>query len=91
MLFGFPSLFLDFLSTKDYQNSNIDFISRLNDRESILKSDSWRSFIFIFLSGTLWLFLKGNLKRRFVIIIVGILIISDMWSVDKRYLNETHL
>ena len=89
---AFPSLFIDFLSTKDYQNSNIDFISRLaNDRESILKSDSWRSFIFIFLSaGTLWLFLKGNLKKRFVIIILGILIISDMWSVDKRYLNETH-
>ena len=33
---AFPSLFVDFLSTKDYQNSNIDFISRLaNDRESI--------------------------------------------------------
>ena len=88
----FPSVFVDFLSTKDYQNSNIDFISRLaNDRESILKSDALRSFIFIFLAaGTLWLFLKGNLKKPFVIGVLGILIISDMWSVDKRYLNETH-
>jgi len=88
----FPSVFVDFLSTKDYQNSNIDFISRLaNDRESILKSDAWRSFIFIFMAtGTLWLFLKGNLKKPFVIGVLGILIISDMWSVDKRYLNETH-
>ena len=88
----FPSVFVDFLSTKDYQNSNIDFISRLaNDRESILKSDAWRSFIFIFMAaGTLWLFLKGNLKKPFAIGFLGILIISDMWSIDKRYLNETH-
>ena len=88
----FPSVFVDFLSTKDYQNSNIDFISRLaNDRESILKSDAWRSFIFIFMAaGTLWLFLKGNLKKPFAIGVLGILIISDMWSIDKRYLNETH-
>ena len=41
-------------------------------------------------AGTLWLFLKGNLKKNIVVGILGILILSDMWSVDKRYLNETH-
>ena len=87
-----PSLFVDFLSTKDYQNDEIDFINRLaNDRESIMKADSWRSFFFIILAFTvMWMFLKEKIKKQYVIIFLGILIISDMWSVDKRYLNETH-
>ena len=87
-----PGMFVDFLSAKDYENSNIDFISRLaNDRESIMKSDSWRSFFYIVISFTaMWMFLKEKIKKQYLIIILGILIISDMWSVDKRYLNETH-
>jgi len=87
-----PSIFLDFLSSNDYLNGNVDFTSRLAlDRESILKSDAWRSFIFIFLAaGTLWMFLKGSLKKQIVVVVLGVLILSDMWSVDKRYLNETH-
>jgi len=87
-----PSFFVDFLSSNDYLNNNIDFTSRLaSDRESIMKSDAWRSFIFILLSaGTLWMFVKGNLKKQYVVIILGVLLLSDLWSVDKRYLNETH-
>ena len=38
----------------------------------------------------MWMFLKEKIKKQYVIIFLGILIISDMWSVDKRYLNETH-
>ena len=88
----FPSIFVNFLSNNDLLNDNIDFTSRLaSDRESILKSDAWRSFIFIFLSaGTLWMFIKGKIKKQYVVIILGILILTDLWSVDKRYLNETH-
>ena len=87
-----PSLFIDFLSSNDYLNNNIEFTSRLSsDRGNILKSDAWRSFIFIFLAaGVLWGFLKGGLKKQYVVIILGFLILTDMWSVDKRYLNETH-
>ena len=33
---------------------------------------------------------KRKFKKQYLIGILGILIISDMWSVDKRYLNETH-
>jgi len=87
-----PSFFVDFLSSNDYLNNNIDFTSRLSsDREGVLKSDAWRSFIFIFLAvSILWFFLKGGLKKQYVVLILGVLILSDMWSVDKRYLNETH-
>ncbi len=87
-----PSIFIDFLSSNDYLNDNVDFTSRLaSDRESILKSDAWRSFVFILLSaGTLWMFIKGKIKKQYVVIILGVLLLSDLWSVDKRYLNETH-
>ncbi len=87
-----PSLFVDFLSSNDFLNNNIEFTSRLSsDRADILKSDSWRSFIFISLSSVvLWLFIKGNFKKQYVVIILGVLIFGDMWSIDKRYLNETH-
>jgi type III secretory pathway component EscS len=87
-----PSIFLDFLSSNDYLNNNVDFTSKLaSDRESILKSDAWRSFVFILLSaGTLWMFIKGKIKKQYVVIILGVLLLSDLWSVDKRYLNEIH-
>lgn len=46
-----PSLFLDFLSISDVKISDKSFLNALtNDRESILKSDAWRSFIYVFLS-----------------------------------------
>jgi hypothetical protein len=59
------------------------------DREKLLSSDAWRSFIFVVLTfGTLWFFLKNNLKSKYVVLIIGFLIISDMWTVNKRYLND---
>ena len=87
-----PSLFVDFLSTNDYQNSNIDFISRLaNDRESLMKTDSWRSFIYIGLAFiVMWMFLKEKIKKHHLIVILGVLMTIDIWTIDKRYLNETH-
>ena len=87
-----PSIFVDFLSVKDYENSNIDFISRLaNDRESIMKSDSWRSFFYIVLAfSVMWMFLKEKIKKHYLIVILGVLMTIDIWTIDKRYLNETH-
>lgn len=83
-----PSLFLDF----GVSISDNPFLNALkDDRESILKSDAWRSFIYIFISvGSLWMFNKNRIKKDYVVIILGILIVSDLWSVDKRYLNDTH-
>jgi hypothetical protein len=60
-----------------------------SDRKSLLRADAWRSFIFIALTfGTLWLFLKNTLKSQYVIMIVGVLVLADMWTVNKRYLND---
>ena len=59
-----------------------------SDRAALLSSDAWRSFIFISLTFfTLWMFLKNQLKSLHVILILAVLIIADMWTVNKRYLN----
>ena len=92
----FPSVFLDFLSEKDLNPiaSGIvtpdGFLDALAlDRSSLLSSDAWRSFIFIGLTfGLLMLYLKRTIKARYVILLIGVLVVCDMWNIDKRYLNE---
>ncbi|WP_439880527.1 YfhO family protein [Pontibacter sp. MBLB2868] len=59
------------------------------DRESMMRSDAFRSFIFIVLAaGLLYVYVKNKVSATVAIAGVGVLILVDLWSVDKRYLNE---
>jgi hypothetical protein len=63
--------------------------SVITDRKAMLKSDAFRSFILITLAGgALYLWHSKKLKSNFLIGILGILILLDLWMVDKRYLNN---
>jgi len=87
-----PSLFLDFHGSMDnIWQENRWPVNLLQDyRADILSADAWRSFVFILLAfGALWMFLKGSLKKKYVVVVFGVLILVDMWSVDKRYLNNS--
>ena len=45
--------------------------------------------MFILLAfGVLMLCLKEKIKKQYVIILIGALVVSDMWNINKRYLNE---
>jgi hypothetical protein len=58
------------------------------DRKDLLRSDGIRSLVFILLSsGVIAAFLYEKLKKEYSILIIGVLILVDLWSVDKRYLN----
>ena len=60
----------------------------VSDRKSLLLSDTLRSLIFVILaSGTLFAMLYGRFRREYSILLIGILILIDLYSVDKRYLN----
>ena len=88
-----PTLFFDFVGGQDANLAKngwpIDALQ--SDRAGLLSADSWRSFIFITLTfGTMWMFLKNKLSSKFVILIAGVLILADMWTVNKRYLNDDH-
>ena len=61
----------------------------LAEREALLKSDAWRSFLFILLAAaTLWVFAYGKLKSGYMVAIMGVLVMADMWPIDKRYFND---
>lgn len=61
------------------------------DRESLLRSDAFRSLIFILLAGiAIWAWVMQKIKSTHVAIAMGVLILADMWTVDKRYLNNDH-
>lgn len=61
------------------------------ERASILQSDSFRSFIFILLSaGVVWLFANDKLKKQWMIAALGIIVVTDMWPVDKRFFNDSN-
>ena len=86
-----PTLFFDFVGGQDASLAKngwpIDALQA--DRAGLLSADAWRSFIFIALTfGAMWLFLKNKLSSKYVILIVGVLVLADMWTINKRYLND---
>ena len=88
-----PSLFFDFVGLQDASLAKNGWpVEALqSDRAGLLSADAWRSFIFIGLVfATLWAFIKNKLSSKYVIIIVGVLIITDMWTINKRYLNDSN-
>ncbi|WP_347159538.1 YfhO family protein [Pontibacter chitinilyticus] len=59
------------------------------DREGLMRSDAFRSLVFILLAtGVLYFYLKNKLSATVAIAAIGVLVLVDLWSVDKRYLND---
>lgn len=58
-------------------------------RKAIVASDAWRSF-FIIVIGCVLLFLyqQRKLKASFTLAGIALLCLIDMWSINKRYLND---
>ncbi len=60
-------------------------------RKAIFRSDVWRSLIFIALGATLLFFYcRSPFQKGIVIAGLGLFILIDMFSVDKRYLNDAN-
>ncbi|WP_242923776.1 YfhO family protein [Pontibacter liquoris] len=60
------------------------------DREGLMRSDALRSLVFIVLAaGVLYFYLKNKLSATVVMAAIGVLVLVDLWSVDKRYLNNS--
>ncbi|MDR7370736.1 YfhO family protein [Flavobacterium aquidurense] len=58
------------------------------DRMSLYSADLLRSGFFIVITfGILWLFVKNKLAQNTTLIIIGILMIFDLFFVDKRYVS----
>ncbi len=91
----FPGLLFDFNAPIDQQyiaQGGRAFVDALqDDRKMLLRNDAFRSFVFILISvGAIYFYLKDKLKLNYLYGILFLLIIVDMWGVDKRYLNDNN-
>jgi hypothetical protein len=67
------------------------FISILQaDRQHLLQADAWRSLLFIAVAAALlWGYAAKKIKTVWLVAALGVAIFTDLWSVDKRMLNES--
>lgn len=97
----FPTIFFDFLSagektqfadllkSNDAAQVNLYMASLENVRVDIFKVDALRSF-FLVLAGAaiIYLYTINKIKKTWVILGIGILILGDMASINRRYINN---
>ena len=58
-------------------------------RAALVQSDALRSFVIVMVGVLLlWLYAAGKLRRSFAVGGIALLCLVDMWSVNKRYLND---
>ncbi len=85
-----PSMF-DFNNPNDarYSQRGYDIAALKSDRIAALRSSALRSLGLILASAIcLIAYLKSKLKLEYVLVALGILILSDLISVGKRYLDS---
>ena len=84
-----PGIAGSFISATDSQFPDWLQQSIIADRKALLQTDALRSALFILLgAGTIWAMVEEKLKINNALLILGTLILIDMWGVDKRYLND---
>jgi hypothetical protein len=103
LVYLFPELFFDFMSQEELaalarqkqqtpnQAGVIDqvILNMQQARIGLLQADALRSFFFILLgSASLWLYATNRLSKKYVLPGLALLVLIDMWAVDKRYLSN---
>ncbi|MDP4278585.1 MAG: YfhO family protein [Bacteroidota bacterium] len=101
----FPGLFFNFFSLKEMDQFNqmlqqnpgakgqLDlYMAGLESaRVAILKADAIRSVIIIVLGlFAVWMYQAKKMGKGLFLSFVCVLVLADMWSVDKRYLNDSN-
>lgn len=97
-----PSLFLDFRGSnhnelvaalgQQFGDNNLATqlgAALIKDRSDLASADAWRSaFIVAITFGLVWFFVKQKASALVLVIGIGVVTLGDLWSVDKRYLNN---
>ncbi|MBV8325775.1 YfhO family protein [Chryseobacterium sp.] len=70
----FPPFLLDYL---------------VDERYKLFKIDAIKAFIYVAIAAAvLFLSLKKKLNQNIALIVIGVVSLFDLWSVNKRYLND---
>jgi len=84
-----PGIFFDFSAAADERLPDWLRGSLAADRQSLLQMDALRSLFFIVVAVALiWAYQHKKIKSEILILALGLFITFDLWSVDKRYLND---
>ncbi|HSI89588.1 MAG TPA: YfhO family protein, partial [Adhaeribacter sp.] len=84
----------DFSAASDAQLQQAGFPVQVinaiqDDRASMMRGDAFRTIFFILLTaGVLYFFLKNKLSATVASLLVALLILIDLWTLNKRYLNN---
>ncbi len=82
---------LDFSSPADKNLPQALVPALMNDRATLLRMDAFRAFVFISLAaGLIFLYFKKLLKSDYLLPGMIILVLADLWTVDKRYVNNDY-
>ena len=62
-----------------------------DDRRMVLRADAFRALIFVSLTaGLVWLYVSKKIKASYAVALWVLLILVDMWPVNKKYLNDNN-
>ncbi len=87
------SSIFDFKTASDAQLPYPEWLMNaiIADRKSALIMDALRSLVFILLAAYLiWAFIENKYKKEYIITAFIIIVVVDMWNVDKRYFNNNN-
>ncbi len=89
-LFGTNMFDFSAASDQRYVGQGVDVSIFVSDRKDLFSGDAWRSFFLVALvSGFIWLYLQGKLKKYIAFPIIGVLIVFDVWGVSNRYIEHS--
>lgn len=61
------------------------------DRKTALRVDAFRTFVFVALAAAgLWAYWNNKIKAQYAIVLWVVLVLADMWPVNKKYFNDGH-
>ena len=85
----FKSTLFDFKSPNDQGIPEPLLDAIIKDRKALFTTDTLRTLVLVLLSAaTVFLFLKKKLSETLVIVIFAALLLFDLVSVDKQYVNN---
>lgn len=85
----FKSVLFDFKSFRDQGIPDVLLDALIEDRKSLFNTDTIRSLVLILLSaGTVYYFLKKKLSESLVVVVFAVLILFDLVSIDRNYVNN---
>lgn len=87
MLFGKSMFSFSGLSDGQLPASVRDAL--VEDRGALLVSSAWRSIVFVLIAGVfIWAYLKKGMKVSWLVSVLLVLVLVDLWTEDRKYVGE---